>query len=88
MTGYILDKKVKRNSTTRLCGQKCLEGAVLVKGAFGGRFGGYTAYFHMIWVSEGADQVAIFNDTAIDSKATSAIGLKTGAIITTNSSKF
>jgi hypothetical protein len=42
----------------------------------------------MTWVSEGADQVAIFNDTSIDSKANSAIGTKTGAIITTNSSNF
>lgn len=88
MTGYILDKKGKRNSTTTLCGYKCLEGAVLVESGFGGRFGGYTMYFHLIWVSEGADQIDIFNDTSIDGKVTSAIGSKTGAVITTNSSKF
>jgi hypothetical protein len=60
----------------------------LVQSGFGGRFGGYTVYYHMIWVSEGSDQVSIFNDNSIDSKATTASGIKTGGIITTNSTRF
>jgi putative alpha-1,2-mannosidase len=59
-----------------------------VQGGFGGRFGGYTVYYHMVWVSEGNDQVAIFNDSSIDKNMVSALGTLTGAIITTNSSKF
>jgi hypothetical protein len=61
---------------------------VLVQAGFGGRFGGYTVHYHMIWLSEGNDKVAIFNDSSIDSSSKSAIGNKTGAVITTNSSKF
>ncbi len=60
----------------------------MVQSGFGGRFGGYTVYYHMIWVSEGSDQVSIFNDNSIDSKATTASGIKTGGIITTNSTRF
>lgn len=87
MTGYLLDKKAPRNSTTKLCGEKCLEGAVLVQGGFGGRFGGYTVHFHMEWISDGADKVTIYNDTALDSGVKSAIGNQTGAIILTSSPK-
>lgn len=60
----------------------------MVQSGFGGRFGGYTVYYHMIWVSEGSDQVSIFNDNSIDSKATTVSGIKTGGIITTNSTRF
>jgi len=42
----------------------------------------------MIWVSKGSDQVSIFNDNSIDSKATTVSGIKTGGIITTNSTIF
>ena len=60
----------------------------MVQSGFGGRFGGYTVYYHMIWVSKGSDQVSIFNDNSIDSKATTVSGIKTGGIITTNSTRF
>lgn len=88
MTGYLLDKKGKRNSTTKVCGEKCLTGSVLVQSGFGGRFGGYTVHYHMIWISEGNDKVSIFNDSSVDAGSTSATGTKTGAVITTDSTKF
>jgi putative alpha-1,2-mannosidase len=59
-----------------------------VQGGFGGRFGGYTVHYHLLWISEGKDKIAIYNDSSVDASATSSIGNLTGAIITTNSSKF
>lgn len=47
MTSYLLDKSSPRYSWTQLCGNSCLEGKVHVFGGFGGRFGGYTAHFHL-----------------------------------------
>ena len=32
--------------------------------------------------------MSIFNDSSIDNKATTASGVKTGSVITTNSTKF
>lgn len=66
MTGYLLDKKGNRNSSTAKCGSRCLEGSVTVLSGFGGRFGGYTVHYHMEWVSDGSEKVYMFNDTAID----------------------
>lgn len=73
---------------TRICGEKCLEGSILVLGGFGGRFGGYRVYYHLIWLSEGKDIISLFNDSSIDNSASTANGNKTGAVITTTSSTF
>jgi len=55
---------------------------------FGGRFGGYTVHYHMIWISNSSDQVYIFDDSKIDEKVTEAMGTWTGSVIQTNSSSF
>lgn len=52
MTSYLLQRSSPRNAMTRVCGDKCLEGQIWVGGGFGGRFGGYTAYFQLEWISE------------------------------------
>ena len=88
MTGYLLDRTSKRNSTTFNCGSKCLEGSILVQGGFGGRFGGYTVHFHMSWISDNNDIVSLFNDFSLDGGLKTAVGNETGAIIITTSSKF
>lgn len=61
---------------------------MLVQGGFGGRFGGYTVHFHMEWISDGADKITIFNDTAFDSSAKTAVGNQTGVVIITASPKL
>jgi putative alpha-1,2-mannosidase len=88
MTGYLLDKQAKRNSTTLRCGERCLEGSITVLGGFGSRFGGYTTHFHLEWESEGTDKVYLFNDTIIDESLGSVSSQLTGAVIQTNSSLF
>lgn len=89
MTGYLLDRTSKRNSTTYSCGSKCLQGSILVQGGFGGRFGGYNVHFHMNWISDNDDdKVSLYNDSSLDSNLRVAVGNQTGAIITTNSKQF
>lgn len=47
MTSFLLDKAAKRYSITQTCGHNCVEGRLVGLGGFGGRFGGYTAHFHL-----------------------------------------
>ena len=93
MAGYLLDKKGKRISTVRKCGDTCLEGSVTVLSGFGSRFGGYTIHFHAEWVSSSSsassqEKVFLFNDTAIDESFPEVAGVWTGAIIQTTSPTF
>lgn len=47
MTSYVLQKKTQRYTTTRVCGERCIEGKIWMTGSFGGRFGGYNSHFHL-----------------------------------------
>ena len=88
MTGYLLDKDGKRNSTTTKCGDKCLEGSVFVDSGFGGRFGGYTVHSHLQWTTKTNDKVYLYDDVTIDENINSTKGTLTGAVIQTTSSDF
>ena len=54
MSSYLLQKSAPRKASTKYCGKKCIEGQIWVGGGFGGRFGGYTAFFHLEWISDEA----------------------------------
>lgn len=88
MTGYLLDKDGKRNSSTARCGEKCLQGSVFVDSGFGGRFGGYNVHFYLKWTTNTTDKVYLFNDTSIDSAMNEAKGVWTGAVIQTTAPVF
>ena len=88
MSGYLLDRNGKRNSTTVKCGDKCLEGSVLVDSGFGGRFGGYTVHFHLEWTTNTTDKIYLFDDSHIDEALNETKGLWTGADIQTTSPIF
>lgn len=87
MTGYLLDKKGKRTSSTSQCGPRCLQGSIKVLSGFGGRFGGYTLHYHLEWNST-QDRVHLYDDSGFQDNATDVQGISTGAVIETNSSKF
>ena len=88
MTGYLLDKTGKRNSTTSKCGDKCLQGSVFVNSGFGGRFGGYTVHFYMKWTTKTQDKVFLYDDKQINENLNETHGIQTGAIIQTTSPEF
>ena len=56
-----------------------------MQSGFGGRFGGYTAHFHMEWTSNSQDNVYLFDDNKIELSLNETKGILTGAVIQTTS---